>query len=78
MTYYLGHGTDRADIIHPCLWPIASAGAQCVLVMLWAVNDLVRDKFWHHFYLALQEGTMVTKAVHAAKQAIKQDNRWVG
>ena len=43
--------------------------------MLWAVNDLVRDKFWHHFYLALQEGTMVTKAVHAAKQAIKQDNR---
>lgn len=53
-----------------------AAGAQCVLVMLWAVNDLVRDKFWHHFYLALQEGSMVSQAVHAAKRALQQDNRF--
>ncbi|XP_072176653.1 uncharacterized protein [Diadema setosum] len=53
-----------------------AAGAQCVLVMLWAVSDLVRDKFWHHFYMALQEGTMVSHAVYTAKQALRQDNRF--
>ncbi|XP_041481056.1 tetratricopeptide repeat protein 28-like [Lytechinus variegatus] len=71
-----GYG-NRHRTVHLDL-PLAfiAAGAQCVLVMLWAVNDLVRNKFWHHFYLSLQEGTMVSQAVQAAKQAIRQDNRF--
>ncbi|XP_038063493.1 tetratricopeptide repeat protein 28-like [Patiria miniata] len=52
------------------------AGAESILLLLWSVPDIVRSTFWHHFYLALQEGCHVSQAVAQAKKCLRQDERF--
>ncbi|XP_022085131.1 tetratricopeptide repeat protein 28-like [Acanthaster planci] len=52
------------------------AGAESILLLLWSVPDITRDKFWHHFYLALQEGRHVSEAVAQAKNSLREDERF--
>ena len=52
-------------------------GAQCVMVTAWQVPDLAAEKFYHTFYMALQNGALVSDAAKTAQETLKKDDRWV-
>ncbi|KAL3871452.1 hypothetical protein ACJMK2_039449 [Sinanodonta woodiana] len=75
----VGHGPDRKTPLqagYPLPSVFLSAGAQCVLVCLWPLPNMVMEKFYYHFYMALQNGTKATAAASAAIKAVKEDNRY--
>ena len=52
-----------------------SAGAQCVVTMMWSLPNKAMDKFYYHFYKCLQQGNYVTGAVTLASRMIRKDDR---
>ncbi|XP_033105794.1 uncharacterized protein LOC117108052 [Anneissia japonica] len=69
-----GHRHRKVDLMLPSAF--LAAGAKCVLVLLWATPDIVQEKFWYHFYMALQKGSYLSKAVEKAKMSIRKDARF--
>ncbi|XP_071802673.1 uncharacterized protein [Asterias amurensis] len=70
------YGNRHRDVQFQLPLAFLVAGAESVILLLWSVPDVVKDKFWHHFYAALQEGSRVTEAVAQAKRSIRQDDRF--
>ncbi|XP_071948835.1 uncharacterized protein [Antedon mediterranea] len=69
-----GNHHRNVDLSLPCAF--LAAGAKCFLLLLWATPDAVLQKFWYHFYSALQNGSYLSKAVAYAKMSIKKDERF--
>ena len=46
-----------------------------MLVIAWQVPDLAVEKFFHHFYLGLQTGAVVTEAARQAQEILRKDER---
>ena len=53
------------------------SGAQSVLVLQWLVPDDALQKFFHHFYMALQNGCLLSTAVKTAMDEVRQSKRSV-
>ena len=46
------------------------------MLCAWQVPDLAVEKFYHAFYMALQNGTVVTEAAKTAQETLKKDDRY--
>ncbi|XP_074655351.1 uncharacterized protein LOC141908946 isoform X2 [Tubulanus polymorphus] len=53
-----------------------AAGAQCVLYFLWPLSVDALDKFYYHFYRAMEHGCLVTAAVNSAVTELSRDDRF--
>ncbi|XP_041369335.1 tetratricopeptide repeat protein 28-like [Gigantopelta aegis] len=73
-----GYTPSRKDMLTSLVLPsvFLSAGAQCVLVPQWLVPDDALQKFFHHFYMALQNGCLLSTAVKTAMHEVRQSERF--
>ncbi|XP_048245138.1 tetratricopeptide repeat protein 28-like [Haliotis rufescens] len=73
-----GYNPWRREYIHSFSLPASflAAGAQCVMVTQWQVPDNAMDKFYHHFYMSLQNGCLLSDAVRTGMEAVRHDNRF--
>ncbi|ESO98992.1 hypothetical protein LOTGIDRAFT_231307 [Lottia gigantea] len=74
----VGYSPTRQQYIHPSfILPtlFLASGAQCVLINQWQLPDVIMNKFYHHFYLALQDTTRLSQAVASSIEVLKTDDR---
>ncbi|XP_077987120.1 tetratricopeptide repeat protein 28-like [Glandiceps talaboti] len=70
------YGDIHRDVDFTLPSALLAAGCKCVIVILWAIPDIAREKFWYHFYKTLQDGNYVSVAMAKAKENLAQDERF--
>ncbi|XP_078382872.1 uncharacterized protein LOC144665516 [Oculina patagonica] len=67
-----GHGEIKAEGVVGIARAFLGAGARCVLVSLWAINDEATQEFMRWFYQHLVEGKNVSEAINLTRKFLRE------